>query len=107
MEKSENINELATALSKAQADFKPIKKSAVNPFFKSKYATLDTVIEATRDALVTHGLAVIQMPELETLKTIITHSGGQWMSTDTPLCVGKKDAQGYGGAVTYARRYAY
>lgn len=103
---SPQINELVRALAAAQKEFRPIKKSAVNPFFNSKYATLDIVIDAVKDALSDNGLAVSQLPTNGELKTLLMHSSGQWIMSITPLHAEKRGPQGYGSALTYGRRYA-
>jgi hypothetical protein len=108
---SEEIGELAKALADARKDYKPVLKDANNPFFKSKYADLAGVIEATSDALSKNGLAVIQSPRLGlnriAVTTLLAHSSGQWLRDDLELPMSKFDAQGAGSAITYARRYAY
>jgi hypothetical protein len=60
MQKSESINELATALAKARTAFKKVEKTSENPFFKSRYADLSAIIDATHKALSDNGLSVIQ-----------------------------------------------
>lgn len=108
---SDEIGELAKALAAARKDFKPVLKDANNPFFKSKYADLAGVIEATSDALSKQGLVVIQSPRLGlnriAVTTLLAHSSGQWLRDDLELPLSKFDAQGAGSAITYARRYAY
>ena len=111
MNHSENINELATALAKAQLTIKGAKRDEANPFFKSKYADLASVWEACRDSLAVNGLSVVQFPEAaegDAVKvcTMLLHNSGEWMSSELVLPVGKLDAQGFGSAITYARRYA-
>lgn len=111
MEKSENIKELATALSKAQGEIESAKKDVTNTFFKSKYADLASVVEAIRVPLAKHGLSYIQMSHdhdnAASIETIIMHSSGEWVSTGkTTVPVSKVDAQGFGSAMTYARRYS-
>ena len=105
--KSEQINELVKALIQAQAEFKPIIKDSTNPFFKSKYATLDTVIDATSEALRKHGLVVIQTMQDDSLITTLAHTSGQWISGSALLHAVKQDPQGMGSAITYQRRYGY
>lgn len=114
MRKSEQINELVLALSKARAKFKPVHKKSENPYFKSKYADLAEIIDCTKDGLSENGLVVIQSPGsyspesgMVTLSTTIAHSSGQWLEDDFNIPVGKQDAQGVGSAITYGRRYAY
>lgn len=108
--RSGELNELAAALSKAQSEFAPIKKENSNPFFKSKYADLSTVIEAVSKTLGKHGLSFTQLPSFLDGKVIVTtvlmHSSGQWMSSELAMPLAKSDAQGVGSAITYARRYA-
>ena len=110
---SPQIGELIGALAKAQAEFKPIVKDSVNPFFKNKYADLATIIAATQPALSKHGLTVMQLPKAEShlagITTILGHASGQFISTDLmlPAAQGAKfDSQTIGSALTYARRYA-
>lgn len=110
LEHSENIGELAKSLATATGKFKAVKKDSVNPFFKSKYADLAAVIEATYEALAQNGLAAVQSPltngDKAGVTTMLIHSSGQWMRGDLLLPVAKGDAQGIGSAITYARRYS-
>jgi len=108
---SENINELAGALAKAQGSIKVAAKAKDNPFFKSKYADLPAVWEACRDALTSNGIAVVQSPQHDLegnvyLETTLAHSSGQWMKSSYPIRPAKPDPQGFASAITYARRYA-
>ena len=111
MHQSESIAKLATALSIVQGKLTYAKKDSANPFFKSKYADLESVWDACRDLLSDNGLAVVQLPGeyfegTMALTTIITHSSGEWISQQMSLPVTKPDAQGAGSALTYMRRYA-
>ena len=111
MHQSESIAKLATALSIVQGKLTYAKKDSANPFFKSKYADLESVWDACRDLLSANGLAVVQLPgeyfeNTMALTTIITHSSGEWISQQMSLPVTKPDAQGAGSALTYMRRYA-
>jgi hypothetical protein len=108
----EPINELATALAKAQADIQNPKFDSVNPHFKNKFASLAAVRNAIVPVFAKHGLSVLQ--NLTTTadhgiacETVLLHSSGQSMRLG-PLTMpaSKADAQGYGSAATYARRYA-
>lgn len=105
------MKEITTALIKAQTRFKPLQKTAKNPFFKSNYATLDNCIDATRDALVESGLCIVQPTTVENgvlmLKTILLHISGENIVSLYPIVPSKPDPQGYGSALTYARRYCY
>jgi hypothetical protein len=110
MQKSDSIKELASALAKAQGQMKGAVKDAANPFFKTKYADLSSVVEAIREPFSKNGLAYIQLTvptekDEVSVETILTHESGEWVSSILTLPVAKHDAQGYGSALTYARRY--
>lgn len=110
MQKSEQINDLAAALSKAQGQMGGALKDSANPFFKSKYADLASVTEAIRGPLAENGLSYVQLPrecegERVVVETVLLHASGQWISNEVEVPVTKADAQGYGSALTYARRY--
>ena len=106
-----DLNEISAALVAAQAEFAAIPKTAENPFFKSKYADLATVISHTQPVLAKHGLAVSQHPTTldgePALTTWLLHSSGQSLKDTMRLCAAKSDPQGQGAAITYARRFAY
>lgn len=115
MNKSESIKELATALSKAQAEMNKAVKDSVNPFFekgatKGRYADLESVWDACREPLTKHGLSVIQLPTMlnnePALETMLLHSSGEWICDVALLNPVKKDPQGVGSAISYMRRYA-
>lgn len=109
---TDQINELAAALAKAQAEISNPKFDSQNPHYKNKFASLAAVRNAIVPAFAKNGLSLLQ--ELTTTPehcisclTIILHSSGQSMRLG-PLVMpaSKADAQGYGSAATYARRYA-
>jgi hypothetical protein len=112
MTQSEGINELATALSKAQGEMQAAIKDKVNPFFKSSYADLGSVWDAARPVLSKYGLCVMQTTEMNTdgsrivMVTTLAHTSGQWMKSFLPLNPSKNDSQGIGAAITYLRRYS-
>ena len=112
MNKSESIAALAAALATAQGSMKGAVKDSANPFFKSKYADLASVVEAIRAAFSANGLSYIQTIQPSDrdevrVETMILHSSGEWISCGVlALPVSKVDAQGYGSALTYARRYS-
>lgn len=111
MPQSDSIKELATALSKVQGELTYAKKDSANPFFKSRYADLESVWDACRDLLARNGLSIIQMPGnyFEGRMWLITrlcHSSGEWIEQEMSVPVQKPDAQGAGSALTYMRRYA-
>jgi hypothetical protein len=109
--KSNEINELATALVGAQAEFSAVPKSSVNPFFKSKYAPLPEVMASATPILSKWGLAISQFIGVDEegrdiLTTYLLHKSGQYISQDMRLHLGKDDtSQALGSSVTYARRY--
>ena len=112
MNKSESIAALAASLAKAQGAMKGAVKDSANPFFKSKYADLASVVEAIRAAFSANGLSYIQTLEPSDkdevrVETTLLHASGEWISCGVlSLPVSKADAQGYGSALTYARRYS-
>ena len=112
MNKSESIAGLAAALAAAQGVMKGALKDSANPFFKSRYADLASVVEAIRTAFSTNGLSYIQTVEPSDkdevrVETTLLHASGEWISCGIlSLPVSKIDAQGYGSALTYARRYS-
>ena len=111
MQKSDSLDMLGQAMADAQPAVKTAIMGSTNPFFRSKYADLGAVWDAIREALKSKGLSIVQMPDAlgsdPALTTILLHESGQWISGTYPLVVSSKDetAQGYGSAMTYARRY--
>ena len=113
--RSNEINEIVKALVKVQAEIKNPKKEANNPFFKSKYSTLDSVIETYKELCSKNDLVVMENPVskvTESGKTLIgveillMHSSGQFINFDPYLLSPvKNDPQGVGSSITYARRY--
>lgn len=109
---SNDVNELYTALAKAQLDMEVAKTDSNNPFFKSKYADLSSVVKASRPYLAKNGLSVIQrvIPNGNGqlyLYTRLCHASGQWMESRTPILPPKQDIQTLGSYITYLRRYNY
>jgi hypothetical protein len=107
----DHMKEVASALVRAQKAFGPALKTNTNPHFKSKYADLAACVEAVIDALNANGIALIQR-NVETdsgvcVETVFVHESGEMLSSG-PLHVpaAKQDPQGYGSALTYARRYS-
>ena len=110
--KSEKLDKLAQALTKAQAEIKGARSQSTNPFFNSSYADLHTVIQSSLPALTNHGLSIVQGNRFCTstngfyVTTTLLHESGQWIKTEIRMPVGgKKDAHAIGAAVTYGRRY--
>jgi hypothetical protein len=111
MNQSEQINELAAALAKAQTTMKVPEKDCNNPYFKSQYASLESIGKASLPSLRENGLAIIQGPDYKeghmVLVTKLIHTSGQWIESYAPLLPAKQDSQGVGAAITYMKRYAW
>ena len=115
MDHSPEINELAAALAKAQGAITTAAKDKTNPFLKSSYADLASVMAAARAHLSANGLAVIQTAETTdagvSVTTMLAHASGQWISGTMSMEAGeergKSSAQVLGSIVTYLRRYGY
>lgn len=102
---------IAAAFVKAQKAFNPALKTSVNPHFKSRYVGLDGCVEAVIDALNDNGIALMQhTSECENgviIETIFLHESGEILNCGKlHVPASKMDAQGYGSALTYARRYS-
>jgi ERF superfamily len=134
---SPTLGELCKSLCLACQQFPEITKDTENPYFRSQYTDLATLIKATRPVLAKHGLVVIQAPQAANkgvrVTTMLMHSSGEWIASDLelPAKVSKPkkakpngeydeegvsepsnqelrpDAQALGSAITYARRYSY
>ncbi len=110
-DQSATIGALAKALSLAQGVMSGAKKDRENPAFRSKYADLAAVWDACREALSKNGLAIIQTTEPQGLEgvcvvTTLIHESGEWVRGRLFMPVTKRDAHGFGSAITYARRFA-
>ena len=103
---SAQINEIGKALRSVQASLSPVVKRSQNPYFKSKYATLESVWEAVKEPLANNGLAVTQVPCGHYLVTTIIHSSGQFLRGFYPLGELADDPQKLASKITYARRYS-
>jgi hypothetical protein len=105
------MKNIATALVKAQKEFGPALKSSTNPHFRSKYADLAACVEAVIDGLNNNGIFLIQVTEERStgvcVETQFVHESGEIMSGGSLFMPASKiDAQGFGSALTYARRYS-
>lgn len=132
MQHSEQINDLAAALAKAQSEIKGALKDSDNPYFKSKYADLASVWDACREPLTKNGLSVVQVPSTEftgepevvttesrsggertvvrvatrvSVTTRLLHASGQWLEGVVTAMLPTGDPQAVGSAITYLRRY--
>ena len=105
------MQQIATALVKAQRDFAPALKQSTNPHFRSRYADLAACVEAVIDALNSNGIALIQRTHDSdngvAVETLLVHESGETLSGGIlHVPAAKQDPQGYGSALTYARRYS-
>ncbi|MCP4567942.1 MAG: ERF family protein [FCB group bacterium] len=114
MKTSESLESLFSALVSAQAELSPLPKTAAG--YNYKYVPFDAIVAAVRPVLAKNNLAFLQLPtHTETqgavaLTTRLVHKSGEWLedTAEFPIpSVGRSnDAQAYGAAITYARRYA-
>ncbi len=109
---SDELTELAKAMLEVQRAVRPACKDSFNEFTRSKYATLASVMEACRDTLIDNGIWVTQFPvdvgvshTLGLVTKMVHVDSGQWQSSLLVMPLPKNDPQGYGSALTYARRY--
>jgi hypothetical protein len=109
---SDSIANIAAALALAQGAMTGAAKGKINPHFKSKYADLESVVDAIKKPLTDNGIAFVQFlctNEKDELgvETMLMHSSGEWIRGDPYyIPVAKHDAQGFGSAATYCRRYS-
>ena len=108
MDFSDPFKELPKALSAVKKEMNTtVAKDATNPFYSSKYSTLDASLDVASKILGSHGLAVVQMPTDDILYTMMTHSSGEYIRFAYKMEIKEQTAQGRGSALTYARRYCY
>lgn len=105
------MKNIAAALVKAQKGFAPALKTSDNPFFKKKYADLAACVEAVMDSLNASGIALLQFCHESDngviVETVFIHESGEQLSCGKlHVPAAKNDPQGYGSALTYARRYS-
>jgi hypothetical protein len=105
--KSESIKEIATALKDFQSQMVAIKKDSDNPFYKSKYADIASIIAEIKKPLADNGLSFSQFPTGDNeITTILMHTSGEWLEGTFRITPDKNNPQGIGSAITYGRRYA-
>lgn len=111
MNSSNELKNLAAALNKAQAEIRGAVKDSANPFFKSRYADLESVMDSCREQLSKYGLSYVQAGAVTheghpLLVTRLMHVSGEWIEGGLPLyCSKPNDPQALGSAITYNRRY--
>jgi hypothetical protein len=107
MQTSQTVKEITAALLEFHKEVSSIPKTATNPFFKSKYADLSTILTTISTPLFKNGLVLSQFPEGESgLTTRIMHVSGEWMESTYIMKPVKGTPQDAGSAMTYQRRYA-
>lgn len=110
MNKSESISAIAKALSDFQGEMSAVPRESSNPFYKSKYAELSTIISHIQKLLKKNGLAVSQLcgegVDKVSVTTLLMHTSGEWLSETVTMTPTKADPQGIGSTITYARRYS-
>lgn len=107
MNKSDSIVKLSSAIVKFHGAMGKVGKDSTNPHFKNKYASLSNIIEATTPHLNAVGLAVVQMPSVDGLETVLLHESGEFISSVSAIAAkDPMNPQAVGSAITYARRYA-
>lgn len=111
MKTSETLIKFAPAFLKAQTEITFAAKDATNPHFKSKYADLESVIDAIKKPLNNNKIMFMQTFSTSesgklNLTTRLLHESGEWVEDELTMPLQKNDAQGYGSAATYSRRYA-
>lgn len=116
MSQSSSILEVGKALIKAQAEITPAVKDAKNPYLKTTYASLNSVLDSCRNALLKNGLLLVQSPvpapeylgpDFIGLETKLIHAeSGEWLSSLTVIPLAKPEPQAMGAAISYGRRYA-
>ena len=109
---STTVGKLAAALASAQAEMSPAKKNATNPHFRSTYADLASLHDASRAALGKHGLAVVQLPGRRddgttTVTTLLMHASGEFVGDESGVRLSTETAQAAGSVISYLRRYGY
>ena len=109
---STTVGKLAAALASAQAEMSPAKKNATNPHFRSTYADLASLHDASRAALGKHGLAVVQLPGRRddgttTVTTLLMHASGEFVGDEAGVKLAADTAQAAGSVISYLRRYGY
>lgn len=110
--RSEQLNELFSAIAKAQAEFSVAGHNAENPHFRSKFSDISELVRVSRPMLTKNGLSVIHqiLPDASGehyMHTILAHASGQYIETRIGIKPAKSDIQALGGCITYLKRYTY
>lgn len=114
MKSSENIINISKALNEAQKQLGSVSKGKDNPYFNSKYADINEVIKTVKEVLNNNGITFIQPlnvkevagEKITVVETILLHTSGEFISSETEVVTKTQgDAQKYGAAITYSRRF--
>ena len=110
MNTSETVVEIQKALIGFQSEMESVKKGKINPFFKSKYADLPSILQAIKPHLAKWGLGILHSSTGDGLgilnvETRLVHMSGEWIETNMMMLVAKQDPQSCGSSLTYGRRY--
>jgi hypothetical protein len=98
---------ILSKIKKINESMPKVKKEGTNPHFKSKYMTLDSVLELSAQIQKEHNLSIIQYVDNMVLETRIADLESQeYFTSKTPLILGRQDMQALGSAISYARRYS-
>ena len=112
IEHNPTITKIAAAIGNVQAGIGGVPKDSTNPHFKTKYPSLESVIDTIREPMSKAGLSFVQAPGMisETgmlgIITMLMHAAsGEWMKATYDIPIAKRDAQGVGSSITYGCRY--
>lgn len=110
MEKSEQLDQLFTALAQAQSEIKHATMDCINPHYKNKYASLKSLVDVAKPVLAKYGLTVVQLAgpsdqRSVSMTTVIGHKSGQYIAETSPMPTKSDNPQSVGSSLTYARRY--
>ena len=109
MKTSDTIAALAAALAQAQGEMPNAVLNKTNPHYKSQYADLASIRDATLPSLTKFGLSIVQVPTITAVGFVLLsrliHKSGEWIEADYPI--GEGTPQARGSALTYARRYSW
>ena len=107
---SDSLDQIVPDLIKARGQFNSAVKDATNPHYKSRYVSLDGVIDAITEGLQANNLYCVQQTDVVDVRIMLytkfIHISGQWIGGVYPIHPVKNDPQGEGSALTYGRRYA-
>lgn len=111
MRTSDLTDKIYPAFIKSQKEMGKLAKDSENPYFKSKYASLEAVLDVVKPVFLENGIAILQGSGSSGEKGInvvtrLIHESGQWIETDFPVPLAKQDAQAAGSASSYGRRYS-